>query len=187
MYSQTGTYVLTYIGKGFSTEVLLIVLKLNRKLTYCDCFYGAIYKKGTKMPSTLNPYISFKANAREAMEFYKNVFGGKLSISTFGEYNASQDPAEADKIMHSTLEADNGIIFMASDTPNGMEYQPGATIRMSLSGDNQDELSGYWNKLSDGAQIDKPLEKAPWGDSFGMLTDKFGIEWMVNISPEKAG
>lgn len=138
------------------------------------------------MSSRLNPYISFKDNAREAMEFYKSVFGGKLTINTFGDFQASQDPAEANKIMHSMLEADNGIAFMASDTPAGMPYQPGASISMSLSGDEDAELNGYWTKLSEGGQIAVPLEKAPWGDKFGMLNDKFGITWLVNISPKQA-
>lgn len=130
----------------------------------------------------LNPYLSFKDNAREAMEFYRSVFGGRLDVSTFKEYNASQDPAEDNKIMHSMLEADNGIAFMASDTPNGMEYRPGTTVSMSLSGDDSETLTGYFKKLSAGGTIGMPLEKAPWGDTFGLVTDKFGIEWMVNIS-----
>lgn len=138
------------------------------------------------MPSRLNPYISFKNNTREAMEFYKSVFGGKLAMSTFKEFHASEDPAEGNKIMHSVLEADNGITFMASDTPASMEYHGGANISLSLSGDDQTELRDYWDKLSEGGQIKMPLEKAPWGDTFGMLTDRFGINWLVNISPKKA-
>jgi PhnB protein len=138
------------------------------------------------MQSRLNPYISFKDNAREAMEFYKTVFGGKLVMNTFKEFNASADPSEDNKIMHSMLEADNGITFMAADTPSSMEYRPGKNISISLSGDNEEELRSYWEKLSAGGTIHQPLEKAPWGDTFGMLTDKFGIEWMVNIAGQKA-
>lgn len=138
------------------------------------------------MQSRLNPYIGFKDNAREAMEFYKTVFGGKLTMTTFKEFHASQDPAEDNKIMHAMLEADNGLTFMASDTPNRMEYHPGSNISMSLSGDNEEELRGYWNKLAEGASITMPFDKAPWGDTFGMLTDKFGIGWMVNVAGKKA-
>lgn len=137
------------------------------------------------MGSSLNPYLSFRDNAREAMEFYHTVFGGKLDMQTFKEFHASQDPAEDDKIMHAMLTADNGIVFMASDTPNNMEYHPGSNISMSLSGDNAEELTGYYEKLSAGGTIGMPLEKAPWGDTFGMLTDKFGIPWLVNISGSK--
>lgn len=138
------------------------------------------------MQSKLNPYISFRDNTREAMEFYRTVFGGKLNLSTFKDYHASQDPSEDNKIMHSVLEADNGITFMASDTPNSMEYRPGTNMSMSLSGDNEAELTGYFQKLSAGGAVTMPLEKAPWGDTFGMCTDKFGITWLVNIAGQKA-
>jgi PhnB protein len=137
------------------------------------------------MRSTLNPYLSFRDNAREAMEFYQTVFGGKLTMSTFKEFHASQDPSEDNKIMHSMLEAENGITFMASDTPSNMEYRPGTNMSMSLSGDNAAELTAYYEKLSAGGTIGMPLEKAPWGDTFGMLTDKFGVSWLVNISSPK--
>lgn len=134
----------------------------------------------------LNPYLSFRDNAREAMEFYKTVFGGKLELNTFKEFHASQDPSEDEKIMHSVLEADNGITFMAADTPNSMEYRLGTNMSMSLSGDNEEELTGYFHKLSAGGTIHEPLAMAPWGDKFGMFTDKFGIEWLVNIAGQKA-
>ncbi len=137
------------------------------------------------MQTLLNPYLSFRDNAREAMEFYQSVFGGKLEMNTFKEFNASDDPSEDNKIMHSMLEADNGITFMAADTPNSMEYRPGNNMSMSLSSDNEQELRSYFNKLSEGATIREPLEKAPWGDTFGMLQDKFGIEWLVNIAELK--
>jgi PhnB protein len=138
------------------------------------------------MQTQLNPYLSFQDNARQAMEFYQTVFGGKLAMSTFKEYNASQDPSEDNKIMHALLEADNGITFMASDTPNRMEYKAGTNYSMSLSGDNKAELTGYFEKLSTGGNVTMPLEKAPWGDTFGMFTDQFGVSWLVNIADQKA-
>jgi len=138
------------------------------------------------MQTKLNPYLSFKDNAREAMEFYQTVFGGKLAVSTFKEYHASQDPSEDNKVMHSVLEADNGITFMASDTPNRMEYKAGTNYSMSLSGDNEAELTGYFEKLSAGGNVTMPLEKAPWGDTFGMLTDKFGVSWLVKVAGQPA-
>jgi PhnB protein len=137
------------------------------------------------MQSKLNPYLSFKDNARDAMEFYKTVFGGKLTMSTFKEYHASEDPAEDNKIMHAMLEADNGITFMAADTPNGLEFIPGNSFSMSLSGDNEAELRGYWDKLVVDGKVTMPLDSAPWGDTFGMLIDKFGIAWMVDIAGKK--
>ena len=138
------------------------------------------------MQSKLNPYLSFKDNTREAMEFYRTVFGGKLDLSTFKDLHASQDPSEDNMIMHSVLEADNGITIMASDTPSRMEYRAGTNMSMSLSGDNETELKAYFEKLSVGGMVIMPLEKAIWGDSFGMFTDKFGVQWLVNITGQKA-
>jgi PhnB protein len=138
------------------------------------------------MQTKLNPYLNFRDNTREAMEFYRSVFGGKLTLSTFKDYNASQDPSEADKIMHAMLEAENDITLMASDTPNHMEYKPGTNFNISLSGDDEAELRGYFEKLSAGGTVTMPLEKAPWGDVFGMVVDRFGVQWLVNISGQGA-
>jgi PhnB protein len=132
------------------------------------------------MGSILNPYVSFNGDAREAMEFYQNVFGGKLEISTFGESGVPDAPA--DQIMHALLATDAGYTIMASDTPPGMPYQPGQNISISLSGDDADRLRGYFEGLGAGGNVLMPLEKQMWGDEFGMLTDKFGIAWMVNIT-----
>lgn len=136
------------------------------------------------MATQLNPYLSFRDNARDAMEFYQSVFGGKLEMTTFGEFNMAEDPADADKIMHSSLTSDSGLVLMGSDTPSFMassESSRGTDHSVSLSGENEVELRGYWDKLSDGGQVTMPLEKAPWGDAFGMCTDKFGVPWMVNV------
>ena len=133
----------------------------------------------------LNPYVNFKANAREAMGFYKSVFGGELTQSTFAEFGASSGPADADLIMHSQLETPAGFTLMASDTPAHLEFKGAGNIGISLSGTDEAALTGYWNKLADGATVTQKLEKAPWGDSFGMLTDKYGVNWMVNITGAK--
>ena len=137
------------------------------------------------MASRLNPYISFENNARQAMEFYRGVFDGNLTLNTFGEFGA-QDSPDADKIMHSQLETDSGFTLMASDTPAGMQRNPGDNIAISLSGDDAAELRGYWEQLSDGGTVTMPLEKQMWGDEFGMCVDRFGIPWMVNIGQPRA-
>ena len=136
------------------------------------------------MTTRLNPYISFRDNARDAINFYESVFGGELTLSTFGEYQASEDPAEAEKVMHAMLVTPNGLTLMAADTPNSMDYNPGSNISVSLSGQSEDEaeLRGYWDKLAGGGTVTMPLESAPWGDTFGMCVDKFGIAWLVNIA-----
>ena len=138
------------------------------------------------MAVQLNPYLGFKDNARAAMEFYQSVFGGTLNVSTFKEFHASQDPAEDDLVMHAQLEGDNGIIFMASDTPARMDYTPGNNFNMSLSGDDEATLRGWFDKLADGGTVTMPMDKAPWGDIFGMCVDKFGVSWLVNASVPQA-
>lgn len=133
------------------------------------------------MASRLNPYLSFTDNARQAMEFYQGVFGGTLSVNTFAEFGA-QDSPDADKLMHAMLETDSGYILMAADTPTGMEHKPGTNITVSLSGDDDAQLRGYWERLSEAGSVSIPLERQMWGDVFGMCVDKFGIPWMVNIT-----
>ena len=132
------------------------------------------------MVTRLNPYLGFRDTAAEAMAFYQSVLGGDLERNTFGEYQMSDDPAEADKIMHSQLMTHGGLTLMAADTPNSMEHNPGSSIAVSLSGEDEAELRGYFEGLSAGGTVTAPFETAPWGDTFGMLTDKFGINWMVN-------
>ena len=134
------------------------------------------------MGSQLNPYLSFRDNARQAMDFYQSVFGGELAVSTFGEFHAGDLPEEQDKVMHAQLSAPNGLVLMASDTPTAMDLTPGDNFSVSLSGDDETELRGYWDKLSDGGTVAMPLGKAPWGDIFGMCTDRFGVPWLVNIA-----
>jgi PhnB protein len=133
------------------------------------------------MTSRLNPYISFNGDARDAMEFYKSVLGGKLDLNTFGSLGGAEGD-DADKIMHAQLETDLGFTLMGADTPSHMEFTPGNTMTVSLSGDDGDQLRGYWEGLSEGGNVTVPLEKQMWGDEFGMLVDRFGVAWMVNIS-----
>lgn len=139
------------------------------------------------MASKLNPYVNFRGEAKAALDFYKSVFGGELAVDTFSGFGMPvENPAEADWVMHGMLETPAGFTLMASDVPSGMPYAPGTNVSISLSGDDDAELSGYWNKLSDGAvSVTMPLGVAPWGDKFGMLTDRYGIGWMVNVSLPK--
>ncbi len=132
------------------------------------------------MGSNLNPYLHFTDTARAAMEFYREVFGGTLNVMTFGDMG-TQGP-EADKVMHAQLETPSGFVLMASDTPEGMTRPSGAAISVSLSGDQADELRGYWKGLSESGTVSMALEKQMWGDEFGACTDRFGIDWLVNIA-----
>jgi len=119
------------------------------------------------------------------MEFYQQVFGGTLTLNTFGEFGA-QDSPDADKIMHGLIETDGGLALMGADAPEGMEHSPGNNVAVSLSGSDTDELRGYWAALSGGGTVSVPLEKQMWGDEFGMCVDQFGVHWMVNIAQPQA-
>ena len=134
------------------------------------------------MSTKLNPYLGFRDTAKQAMEFYQSVFGGELTLSTFADFHASEDPAEQGKIMHGMLVTESGLTLMGADTPNSMSYTPGDNYSVSLSGEDEDELRRFWEGLSAGGTITMPLERAPWGDFFGMCADKFGVSWLVNIA-----
>jgi PhnB protein len=136
------------------------------------------------MAVQLNPYLSFRDTARPAMEFYQRVFGGDLTLHPFGETPMpGLDPSDVDKVMHGQLQTPDGHVLMGADTPTGMDVSANGTV--SLSGDDEPTLRRWWEELSgNGGSPIVPLEKAPWGDTFGMCTDQFGITWMVNILGE---
>jgi PhnB protein len=133
------------------------------------------------MASRLNPYLNFDGTARQALEFYRQVFGGDLQIMTFGESGGDPEAENAANVMHGQLETPSGYTLMASDLMPGMPYNPGDNVVICLSGDDDAELRGYWDQLADGGTVSVPLEKQMWGDVFGACTDRFGIAWMVNI------
>lgn len=133
------------------------------------------------MASRLNPYLNFDGTTRAAMEFYHSVFGGELAISTFGEFGAPEG-VDPDGTMHAMLQTPAGFTLMASDGPPGQPVTSGSNFSISLSGDDEAELRGYWDQLAEGGQVVMPLERQMWGDTFGMCVDKFGMPWMVNIA-----
>lgn len=136
------------------------------------------------METTLNPYLMFNGNAAEAMKFYQTILGGELTMQTYEEAGMSDAPGQKDKIIHAAL-ANDTLTIMASDDPHpeqGATVTIGNNVHLSIGGSDEDELTEYWNKLAEGGKIVTPLEKQFWGDVFGMLTDKFGIHWMINIS-----
>ena len=133
------------------------------------------------MTVQLNPYFSFRGQASDALAFYQSVFGGSIESTTFGDMPGDpQHEVNPDHLMHGMLQGDNGVVLMAADTPPSMNA-PAPTTAISLSGDDDATLRGYFDKLAEGATEVMPLNQAPWGDTFGMLTDKFGVPWMVNI------
>jgi PhnB protein len=132
------------------------------------------------MPSVLNPYLMFPGTAREAMTFYRDVFGGDLKLNEYGQFPGA-DAALANKIMHGMLTTPSGFTLMGADEPPGEELKAGNNFSVSLSGDDDAELRGYWTRLSADGKVTMPLEKQMWGDTFGQCVDRFGTPWMVNI------
>lgn len=136
------------------------------------------------MSINLNPYLSFPdAQAREAMEFYASVLGGELTVMTFGDMG-TEGPL-ATQVMHGQLEVPGGLVLMGADAPPEMAAVTfGDNVSVSLSGGPEDaeRLRAWFAGLSEGGTVRQPLEAAPWGDEFGMLTDRFGIGWLVNIA-----
>jgi PhnB protein len=132
--------------------------------------------------SLLNPYLHFDGTARDAITFYQSVFGGELSLNTFGEMGVEGE--KATQVMHAQLEASTGFVIMAADAPPGETLSKGDSVSLSLSGTDDAELRGWFDALADGGQVHVPLEKQMWGDVFGQCADKYGVTWMVNINQQ---
>jgi PhnB protein len=134
------------------------------------------------MTTQLNPYLSFRGEARDAMTFYQSVLGGQLDVRTFASMGGMGVPeSEAEQVMHSALSVSESVNLFGSDVPSHMAGDF-ANGRISLSGDDADTLRGWFDGLAEGGTVNVPLEKAPWGDWFGDVTDRFGVSWMVNIA-----
>jgi PhnB protein len=131
---------------------------------------------------TCNPYIFFKGNCREAVTFYKKIFGGELTIQTYGEVGATTEQTPADYIMHADLSG-GAIRLMASDTAQASAKA--AKVTISLSGEDEEKLTKIFDGLSEEVDVQFPLKKQFWGDTFGSVTDKYGVDWMVNINTKK--
>jgi PhnB protein len=132
----------------------------------------------------LNPYLSFRTDARQAMEFYQSVLGGELEITVFSDFpDMVQDPSQKDLVMHAELRTADGLVLMGSDSPDGMPYETPQGFSVSLSGNTEDGAKAVWDQLADGATITLPLDAAPWGGTFGMLIDRFGTPWMLHGDP----
>ena len=133
------------------------------------------------MASRLNPYIQFKDTAQAALTFYQSVLGGELDINRFGDFGSTEEPL-ASQVMHGQLETPAGFTLMAADTPPGMDLKGPGNITVSLSGDDAEDLTRWFDGLAAGGTVNMPLEKQMWGDHYGHLTDQFGVDWLVNIA-----
>jgi PhnB protein len=132
------------------------------------------------MEITVNPYLNFNGNTAAVMNFYKSVLGGDLTMQTFGDANMAEDAKDKDLIVHASLKS-GSVVIMASDTLPSTPVTAGSNFRLSLQGQDAKSLTDIFDRLSQGGEVEMPLAKQFWGDTFGMLTDKFGIHWMVNI------
>lgn len=132
------------------------------------------------MALILNPYVNLRGTAREALEFYHAVLGGDLQIMTFGDIPDMAPPGEEHLVMHGQLTTDDGFTLMVSDTPSTMEYGAPAGYSISISGEDGDRLRTLWDGLSAGGTVTAPYATPPWGGTFGMFTDRFGVDWMIS-------
>ncbi len=135
------------------------------------------------MTLTLNPYLSFRGQARAALERYAEIFGGTLSLMPFGDLPGSAGPEDASLIMHGQVDGiAGGLTLMAADVPTGTEVTVGDDLAIALTGDDEETLRRWWEGLIEGGIVEVPLAMAPWGDWFGQVTDRFGGRWMVSIA-----
>ncbi|MEV5888517.1 VOC family protein [Nonomuraea fuscirosea] len=128
-------------------------------------------------------HVNFRGEARAALEFYRSVFGGDLGVVTYKDAGTVADPAEADQVMWGQVAGSNGFHVMAYDVPAAMPFERGEnSFFVSLTGESAEEITAYWEKLSAGADIVQPLEPSPWAPLYGMLKDRFGVVWAVNVA-----
>jgi PhnB protein len=136
------------------------------------------------MEATLTPYLNFNGNTAEAMKFYQSILGGELNMQTFEQAKMAESPEQKNLIVHATLKS-GAVSLMASDSMPGRPAEFGDNVHMSLMGGDSGKLTEVFQRLAEGGSVDMPLAKQFWGDTFGMVTDKFGVHWMVNIAAQQ--
>jgi PhnB protein len=149
------------------------------------------------MSITTTTHLNFRGDARSALEFYQSVFGGQLTIATYGDFGMPRAIPGADNVVFGQVESDSGFRVMAYDIPGQMDdsaknvgstrRENGTTITdqpffVSVRSESLDEVEGYWAALSVGASIVEPLAASAWSPGFGMLTDSFGVTWILDVA-----
>lgn len=133
-------------------------------------------------------HLNFRGTARAALEFYQSVFGGHQVVITYKDAGAVQNPDEADQVMWGQVTAESGFAIMAYDVPSSLAWNPGEIpVFVSVRSDAADEITSYWQKLSEGATVVAPLAPAGWSPLYGMLKDRFGVTWVLDIEVAYAG
>ena len=138
--------------------------------------------------ATINPYLNFAGNTEQAFNFYKSVFGGELNIMRFGDSPEGDKvpPTVKDKIMHASLPIGKGNVLMATDACEemGFNLKQGNNYYICISPESKEEADKLFNGLAEGGKVNMPLQDMFWGAYYGDLTDKFGIQWMVNYQKQ---
>ncbi|WP_068066434.1 VOC family protein [Nocardia xishanensis] len=128
-------------------------------------------------------HLNFRGDARAALTFYQSVFGGDAALVTYQDAGAVHDPSAANQVMWGQVNADNGFRVMAYDVPAHLPYRRGEnSFFVSVRGEAADEVAGYWEKLTEGATIVQPLGPAQWAPLYGMLRDRFGVIWVLDVA-----
>lgn len=130
-------------------------------------------------------HLNFRGDARAALTFYQSVFGGDVAMVTYKDAGNVQEPSEADQVMWGQVTADNGFRVMAYDVPSNIPWNQGENaFFVSLRGEAAEEVTAYWQKLTDGATVLQPLGPAQWAPLYGMLQDRFGVTWVLDVISE---
>lgn len=157
---------------------------------------GSPQNQEKPMSLTTTTHLNFRGTARQALDFYRSVFGGTVHATTYAEVGMPADAPGADRIVFGQLDGDHGIRLMAYDIPGlddpattagSTRRENGATLTdraffQSLRADTLPELEGYWEALTEGASVIEPLAASSWSPGFGMLTDRFGVTWVLDVA-----
>lgn len=153
------------------------------------------------MSISTTTHLNFRGDARAALEFYQSVFGGRLTVVAYGDFGMPKELPDADKVVFGQVTADNGFSIMAYDVPSQAPAPtaPAPTTRehgmtltgdrffVSVRGETTEEIAALWDKLADGADIIEKYGPSQWAPGFGMLTDRFGVTWILDVAAPYAG
>ncbi|GAA1454370.1 VOC family protein [Nocardiopsis tropica] len=140
------------------------------------------------MSITTTTHLNFRGEARAALDFYHSVFGGDIAVVTYKDTGNVQNPDEADWVTWGQVIADNGFHVMAYDVPSPMPWDRGENaVFVSVRGDGTGEITALWEKLAVGSTVVQPLEASPWAPLYGMLKDRFGIVWVLDVAAPYSG
>lgn len=133
-------------------------------------------------------HLNFRGDARAALAFYAAVFGGRVVAVSYADAHAVQDPAEAGQVMWGEVVSDAGFRVMAYDVPGRLAWSAGEIpFFVSVRGTDAAEVQGYWDRLAAGATVVAPIGPAGWSPLYGMLRDRFGVTWVLDVAPAPAG